>query len=77
VFVGVQNAANAGVPADKAGLAAALISASSTLGGALGGRSPGASPPGLRALRSTTPVRGPGIFLTINPVILTNCVHRS
>ncbi len=36
VFVGVQTAANAGVPADKAGLAAALISASSTLGGALG-----------------------------------------
>jgi EmrB/QacA subfamily drug resistance transporter len=36
VFVGVQNAANAGVPAEKAGLAAALISASSTLGGALG-----------------------------------------
>jgi MFS family permease len=35
-FVGVQTAANAGVPADKAGLAAALISASSTLGGALG-----------------------------------------
>jgi energy-coupling factor transporter transmembrane protein EcfT len=36
VFVGVQTAANAGVPADKAGLAAALISTSSTLGGALG-----------------------------------------
>ncbi len=36
VFVGVQNAANAGVPAEHAGLAAALISASSTLGGALG-----------------------------------------
>lgn len=36
VFVGVQTAANAGVPADKAGLAAALITASSTLGGALG-----------------------------------------
>ena len=36
VFVGVQNAANAGVPAEQAGLAAALISASSTLGGALG-----------------------------------------
>ena len=35
-FVGVQTAANADVPADKAGLAAALISASSTLGGALG-----------------------------------------
>jgi EmrB/QacA subfamily drug resistance transporter len=36
VFVGVQTAANAGVPADKAGLAAALISTSATLGGALG-----------------------------------------
>jgi EmrB/QacA subfamily drug resistance transporter len=36
VFVGVQNAANAGVPAEHAGLAAALITASSTLGGALG-----------------------------------------
>jgi EmrB/QacA subfamily drug resistance transporter len=36
VFVGVQNAANAGVPPEKAGLAAALITASSTLGAALG-----------------------------------------
>lgn len=36
VFVGVQTAANAGVPPDKAGLAAALISTCSTLGGALG-----------------------------------------
>jgi EmrB/QacA subfamily drug resistance transporter len=36
VFVGVQTAANTGVPADKAGLAAALITASSTVGGALG-----------------------------------------
>jgi MFS family permease len=36
VFVGVQNAANAGVPAEHARLAAALISASATLGGALG-----------------------------------------
>jgi len=36
VFVGVQTAANAGVPPDKAGLAAALITTSSTLGGALG-----------------------------------------
>jgi predicted MFS family arabinose efflux permease len=36
VFVGVQNAANAGVPTEQAGLAAALISASATLGGALG-----------------------------------------
>jgi EmrB/QacA subfamily drug resistance transporter len=36
VFVGVQNAANAGVAAEQAGLAAALISASATLGGALG-----------------------------------------
>jgi EmrB/QacA subfamily drug resistance transporter len=36
VFVGVQNAANAGVPAEQAGLAAALISACATLGGALG-----------------------------------------
>jgi EmrB/QacA subfamily drug resistance transporter len=35
-FVGVQNAANAGVRAEQAGLAAALISASATLGGALG-----------------------------------------
>jgi hypothetical protein len=36
VFVGVQNAANAGVPAEQAGLAAALITASASLGGALG-----------------------------------------
>jgi len=36
VFVGVTTAANAGVPADKAGLAAALLSASQQLGGALG-----------------------------------------
>jgi hypothetical protein len=34
--VGVQNAANGGVPADKAGLAASLITASFQLGGALG-----------------------------------------
>jgi EmrB/QacA subfamily drug resistance transporter len=36
VFVGVATAANAGVRADKAGLAAALLTASQTLGGALG-----------------------------------------
>jgi hypothetical protein len=36
VFVGVQTAAQAGVPAATAGLAAALISASQQLGGALG-----------------------------------------
>jgi MFS family permease len=36
VFVGVATAANAGVPADKAGLAAALLTASQELGGALG-----------------------------------------
>ena len=36
VMVGVQNAANVGVPADKAGLAAALITTSSTVGAALG-----------------------------------------
>jgi EmrB/QacA subfamily drug resistance transporter len=36
IFVGVQSAANAGVPADKAGLAAALGSASGQLGSALG-----------------------------------------
>jgi MFS family permease len=36
VMVGVQNAANAGVPTDKAGLAAALITTSSTVGAALG-----------------------------------------
>jgi EmrB/QacA subfamily drug resistance transporter len=36
IFVGVQTAANAGVPADKAGLAAALGSASAQLGSALG-----------------------------------------
>jgi hypothetical protein len=34
--VGVQNAANGGVPADKAGLAASLITASFQLGAALG-----------------------------------------
>ena len=36
VFVGVTTAAQAGVPPDKAGLAAALINASTWLGGALG-----------------------------------------
>jgi MFS family permease len=36
VFVAVTAAANAGVPADKAGLAAALVNASQQLGGALG-----------------------------------------
>jgi EmrB/QacA subfamily drug resistance transporter len=36
VFVGVNTAANAGVPADKAGLAAALINTSTWVGGAFG-----------------------------------------
>jgi EmrB/QacA subfamily drug resistance transporter len=36
VFVAVTNAAQAGVPADKAGLAAALINTSTWVGGALG-----------------------------------------
>src|SRR6266508_2301457 len=36
VFVGVTTAANAGVPPDKAGLAASLLNASQQLGGALG-----------------------------------------
>jgi EmrB/QacA subfamily drug resistance transporter len=36
VFVGITTAANAGVPADKAGLAAALLNASQQVGGALG-----------------------------------------
>ncbi len=36
MFVAVTTAANAGVPPDKAGLAAALINASQQLGGALG-----------------------------------------
>jgi EmrB/QacA subfamily drug resistance transporter len=36
VFVSVTTAANAGVPADKAGLAAALLNASQQVGGALG-----------------------------------------
>ena len=36
VFVGVTSAANAGVPADKAGLAASLLNASQQVGGALG-----------------------------------------
>jgi EmrB/QacA subfamily drug resistance transporter len=36
VFVGVTTAANAGVPANKAGLAAALLNASQQVGGALG-----------------------------------------
>ncbi len=36
VFVGVTTAANAGVPTDKAGLAASLLNASQQLGGALG-----------------------------------------
>jgi EmrB/QacA subfamily drug resistance transporter len=36
VFVGVNTAANAGVPSDKAGLAAALVNTSTWVGGALG-----------------------------------------
>src|ERR687885_1204424 len=36
VFVGVTTAANAGVPADQAGLAAALVNTSTWVGGALG-----------------------------------------
>jgi hypothetical protein len=36
MFVGVTTAATAGVPADQAGLAAALLNASQQLGGALG-----------------------------------------
>jgi len=36
VFVATTTAANAGVPADKAGLAAALVNASQQVGGALG-----------------------------------------
>jgi MFS family permease len=36
VFVAVNTAANAGVPADKAGLAAALVNTSTWVGGALG-----------------------------------------
>jgi EmrB/QacA subfamily drug resistance transporter len=36
VFVGATTAANAGVPSDKAGLAASLLNASQQLGGALG-----------------------------------------
>ncbi len=36
VFVGVTTAANAGVPADEAGLAAALLNASQQVGSALG-----------------------------------------
>jgi EmrB/QacA subfamily drug resistance transporter len=36
IFVGVTTAAQAGVPADKAGLAAALVNASTWIGGALG-----------------------------------------
>ena len=36
VFVGVTSAANAGVPADRAGLAASLLNASQQVGGALG-----------------------------------------
>jgi hypothetical protein len=35
-FVAITTAANAGVPADKAGLAAALLNASQQVGGALG-----------------------------------------
>jgi predicted MFS family arabinose efflux permease len=36
MFVGVTTAANSGVPADRAGLAASLVNASQQLGGALG-----------------------------------------
>jgi hypothetical protein len=47
VFVAVTTAANAGVPADKAGLAAALLNASQQVGGRLDSRSsPRSRPPG-------------------------------
>ena len=36
VFVAVTSAANAGVPADRAGLAAALLNSAQQVGGALG-----------------------------------------
>ena len=53
VFVAVTTAANAGVPADKAGLAAALLNASQQVGGALGlaifSRSPPPAPRDLLA----------------------------
>src|SRR5262249_6617556 len=49
IFVGVQTAANAGVPADKAGLAAALGTASGQLGSALG----------LAIFTAIAPARGP------------------
>jgi hypothetical protein len=48
VFVGVTTAANAGVPPDKAGLAASLLNASQQLGGARAGD-----------LRPGTPYRRP------------------
>ena len=55
VFVGVNTAANAGVPADKAGLAAALVNTSTWVGGALGLAIFSASPPPEPATSSRRP----------------------
>jgi hypothetical protein len=52
LYAGVQTAANAGVPQDQAGLAAALITASFQLRSALGlGCSAGSRPAALLTLR--------------------------
>src|SRR6202048_515953 len=69
VFVGVQTAANAGVPPDKAGLAASFISASSQLGSALGVAIFSASAP-----PRTTPLAARHVAL---PDALTSGFHRA
>ena len=59
VFVGVTTAANAGVPASKAGLAAGLLATSQQLGMALGSRCCPRSPPPARMICSRPARRDP------------------
>jgi EmrB/QacA subfamily drug resistance transporter len=69
VFVSVTTAANAGVPADKAGLAAALLNASQQVGGALG-----------LAIFSAIATSRTGHLLAVHTpadVALTSGVHRA
>jgi MFS family permease len=69
VFVAVTTAANAGVPADKAGLAAALLNTSQQLGAALG----------LAIFAARAPARTNDLLAggTPAPDALTSGVHRA
>jgi hypothetical protein len=69
VFVGVTTAANAGVPADKAGLAAGLLSTSQQLGMALG----------LAVLSAIATARTHGVLAAhgARPEALTAGYHRA